>query len=227
MDLQLTGKVVVVTQASSIVGSAIVRAVADEGAFPVIVDHDVQAGNRLHAQLTGSELIILDPAIAESSFAAMDRIAHKYGRVDALVNLTSPSSAPANAGASLTESLERELKPFYNMTHFALPHLKRSQGNIVNVAASADTPVASLTARDAVMALTREWAAELAKFGIRVNAVIYKNTPDAPPSGSERTAPGQIAAVVAFLLSARATHITAQQVFVDPYAEAGLAGSRK
>src|SRR5258705_322496 len=63
------------------------------------------------------------------------------------------------------------------MTRFALPELKRSRGSIVNISSKvAETGQGATSAYAAANggrnALTREWAIELGKYGIRVNAVI-------------------------------------------------------
>ena len=85
--------------------------------------------------------------------------------------------------------------------------------------------------------MTREWAAELLPYRIRVNAVIpaevmtplYQQWLDTFPSPQEKlksivakipldkrmTAPDEIAAMVVFLISAKAGHITGQHLFVD------------
>src|SRR5581483_2167225 len=86
MDLQLQGKVVLVTGGAKGIGEAIVRAIASEGAVPVIVDRDVEAGNQLHGQLPGSQLIIADLSAAESCYAVVQRTIEKHKRLDALVN---------------------------------------------------------------------------------------------------------------------------------------------
>jgi L-fucose dehydrogenase len=87
------------------------------------------------------------------------------------------------------------------------------------------------------LSLTREWAASLARDGVRVNAVIpaevmtplyrsWLQTFDDPeakleslvrkiPLGARMTTPEEIANMVVFLLSARASHITGQWLFVD------------
>src|ERR1700745_149900 len=86
MDLQLKDKVVVVTGGAKGIGAAIVRTVAAEGAIPVIVDRDVEAGNSLHAQLGGSDLVIAELSSSESCYAVVEKVMRKFGRLDALVN---------------------------------------------------------------------------------------------------------------------------------------------
>lgn len=67
------------------------------------------------------------------------------------------------------ESLQRNLPHYYNMAHFALPHLKKSRGSIVNIASKTALTGQGGTsgyasAKGAILALTREWAAELKDY---------------------------------------------------------------
>jgi len=245
MDLELKDKVVVVTGGAKGIGAAIMRTVAAEGAIPVIVDRDVEAGNSLHAALGGSELIIAELSSAESCYAAIERVTHKFGRLDALVNnagLNDKVGLEHGSPKQYIESLERNLLHYYNMAHFALPHLKKAKGCIINIASKTALTGQGGTsgyasAKGAILALTREWAAELAEYGIRVNAIVpaevmtplYRQWLGTFPNPEEKlqsilakipldkrmTAPEEIAAMVVFLLSARAGHVTAQHIFVD------------
>jgi NAD(P)-dependent dehydrogenase (short-subunit alcohol dehydrogenase family) len=128
------------------------------------------------------------------------------------------------------------------MAHYCLPYLKKSQGPIVNI--SSKTAVTGqggtsgyASAKGAILALTREWAAELLPYGIRVNAIVpaevmtplyqqwlssfpnpeekLKNIASRIPLGARMTEPAEIAAVAVFLLSAKAGHVTGQHWFVD------------
>ena len=86
MDLELKNKVVLVTGGAKGIGAAIVKAAAAEGAIPVIVDRDIDAGNRLHQQITGSDLIIAELGEAEGCYSTIQKTIEKHGRLDALVN---------------------------------------------------------------------------------------------------------------------------------------------
>jgi NAD(P)-dependent dehydrogenase (short-subunit alcohol dehydrogenase family) len=128
------------------------------------------------------------------------------------------------------------------MAHHALPALKTARGSIVNI--SSKTAVTGqggtsgyVAAKAAILGLTREWAAELLPTGIRVNAVVpaevmtplyrqWVSTFPNPeeklsriiskiPLGKRMTKPEEIADMVLFLISERASHITGQHVFVD------------
>ena len=54
MDLDLTGKVVLVTGGAKGIGAAIVRAIAAEGGVPIVVDRDAAAAHELARELTAS-----------------------------------------------------------------------------------------------------------------------------------------------------------------------------
>ena len=245
MNLELKENVIVVTGGAKGIGEAIVRVASGEGAMPVIVDRDVQAGNSLHSQLPGSELIIAELSSSESCYAVVEHVTRKFGRLDALVNnagVNDKIGLEHGSPKQYVESLERNLLHYYNMAHFALPLLKKSRGCIVNIASKTALTGQGGTsgyasAKGAILALTREWAAELAPYGIRVNAIVpaevmtplyrqWLDTFSQPeeklkailskiPLQNRMTSPQEIAAMVVFLLSAQAAHITAQHLFVD------------
>lgn len=245
MDLQLTNKVVLVTGGAKGIGAAIVRAAAAEGAIPVIVDRDADAAEKLRAELPSSELIAIELSSDENCKNAVEQTISKLGRLDALVNnagINDKIGLEHGSPMEYVESLQRNLLHYYNMAHYALPYLKKSRGAIVNI--SSKTAITGqgdtsgyASAKGAILALTREWAAELLNYGIRVNAILpaevmtplYRQWLDSFPNPEEKlktilskipldqrmTTPDEIAAMVVFLISARASHMTGQHIFVD------------
>ena len=249
MDLQLNGKVILVTGGAKGIGAAIVRECAKEGAIPAIVDKDVEAGKAVQAELRQAgmacEFVAAELGAAKACALAVETVVNTRGRLDALVN-----NAGVNDGVGLergnpeefVKSLERNLVHYYAMAHYGLPALKKARGSIVNI--SSKTAVTGqggtsgyVAAKGAILGLTREWAAELLSFGIRVNAVIPAEvmTPlyqqwlakhanpqeklerivSKIPLGQRMTTAEEIAATVVFLLSDKSGHTTGQHLFVD------------
>jgi L-fucose dehydrogenase len=246
VDLQLKDKVIVVTGGAKGIGAAIVRTCAGEGAIPVVVDRDADAGRKLQGQVGGGcELVIVDLANPESSAQAIQQIAGKFGQIDALVNnagINDKVGLEHGSPKDYVASLGRNLLHYYDMTHYALPHLKRARGAIVNIASKTALTGQGGTSgyassKGAILALTREWAVELLEYGIRVNAVVpaevmtplYRQwldtfpDPDAKlktvlskiPLERRMTTPEEIAATVVFLISPRSGHTTGQHLIVD------------
>jgi L-fucose dehydrogenase len=249
MDLQLKGKVVLVTGGAKGIGAAIVRASAAEGAIPVFLDCDVEAAQKLSPELqslgVNADFIPGDITTPQTCAVTVERTLQKFGRLDALVN-----NVGANDNVSLEKgsvdkflaSLQLNLVHYYAMAHEALPALKKARGAIVNI--SSKTAVTGqggtsgyVAAKAAILGLTREWAAELLPHGIRVNAVVpaevdtplyqqwISGFPNAEeklarivskiPLGKRMTRPEEIADMVVFLISERASHITGQHIYVD------------
>jgi L-fucose dehydrogenase len=245
VDLHLDNKVVLVTGGAKGIGAAIVRAGAAEAAIPVIVDRDAEASKSLHAELPTSHVIIADLSSSAACQNAIDSTVEKFGRLDALVNnagINDKVGLEHGTPEQYIDSLSRNLLHYYNMAHFVLPYLKKTNGCIVNIGSKTAVTGQGGTSgyassKGAIMALTREWAAELLGYGIRVNAVIpaevmtplYRQWLDTFPDPQQKiqsvlskiplekrmTSPNEIATMVVFLLSARAAHITGQHVFVD------------
>jgi len=139
-------------------------------------------------------------------------------------------------------SLHKNMVHYYLMAQHALPALKESKGAILNITSKlADTGQGNTSGYAAANggrnALTREWAVELLKYGIRVNAVVvaecwtplYENwingLPDPAakraeieakiPLENRMTTAEEIANGVAFLLSERSSHTTGQLIYID------------
>ena len=246
MDLNLKDKVVIVTGGAKGIGEGIVEVLANEGAVPVIVGRN-EADNLVTLnKISGKGFqVVAELTDPQQSKNAVDAVLQKYGRIDGLVN-----NAGVNDGVNLENgsyeafmaSLHKNLVHYYLMAHYALPALKKSKGSIVNIGSkTAETGQGGTSAYAASNggrnALTREWAVELLKYDIRVNAVIVAEcyTPlyekwvqtlsnpqetlqritEKIPLGKRMTTSEEIANAVAFLLSDKSSHTTGQLIYVD------------
>lgn len=249
MDLQLKDKVVVITGGAKGIGGAITRACAEEGAIPAIVDRDQAALAEIEKLLTGKNQrclrISAELSKASDCRRAIEQTQKSLGHIDALVNNAGVNDKVGLEHGSPEEyvaSLERNLLHYYNMAHFALPFLKQAHGAVVNISSKTAITGQGCTSgyassKGAILGLTREWAAELLPYEIRVNAIVpaevmtplYRQWLDTFPNPEEKlktivakiplgkrmTLPEEIAAMTVFLLSPRAGHMTGQHIFVD------------
>ena len=249
MDLQLKGKVILITGGAKGIGAAITRACARDGAIPVVLDKDCDAGEQLRAELqklgASCGLICADLLPAKNCAAAIESTLRDFGRLDVLVNnagINDNAGLEHGSPEKFLRSLELNLHHYYNMAHYALPALKKSRGCILNIASKVAVTGQGGTsgyaaAKGAILSLTREWAAELLPYGIRVNALLpaevmtplykqwlgtfadpegkIKQVTGKIPLGKRMTEPDEIADTALFLMSARASHVTGQHVSVD------------
>jgi L-fucose dehydrogenase len=249
MDLQLKDKIIIVTGGAKGIGEGIVKALAVEGAIPVIVGRNEEDNLKLAKDIEAKDGKIwqVKAELMEPSecIKAVDAVVKKFDRIDGLVN-----NAGVNDGVGLEHgsyekfmlSLHKNLIHYYLMAQLALPHLKKSKGAIVNISSkTAETGQGNTSAYAASNggrnALTREWAVELLKYGIRVNAVVVaecftplyekwimtlpnpkeklKEIESKIPLGNRMTTAEEIANAVAFLLSPCSSHTTGQLIHVD------------
>lgn len=245
MNLNLSKKIILVTGGAKGIGEGITRVLAAEGAFPVIIGRNANDNQELIKAIgTGAEVTaaLQDP---DQCAAAVNAVVARFGRIDGVVN-----NAGINDGISLEhgsyegfiQSLHNNLVHYYLIVKEALPELIKSKGAIVNISSKvAETGQGGTSGYAAANggrnALTREWAVELLKYGIRVNAVIVaecytplydrwiKSLPNPEetlrkieeriPLEKRMTTANEIANTVAFLLSDRSSHTTGQLIHVD------------
>src|SRR5215510_14731660 len=167
MDLQLKDKVVLITGGAKGIGGAITRGCAREGAIPVFVDKDVEIGEQLKTELRNSGakcgLICGDVVAAENCSAAVDQTLSDFGRLDVLINnvgVNDNVGLEPGSPEKYVGSLRLNLLHYYNMAHYALPVLKKSQGCIVNIASKVAMTGQGGTsgytsAKGAILSLTR------------------------------------------------------------------------
>ena len=247
MDLHLKDKVFIVTGGGSGIGAAISLTLAQEGAIPVVFGKSAltpEFESQLKAHASGYFFQQLELSDDADCARAVQQVLARYGRLDGLVNNAGINdSVGLDAGrADFVASLERNLIHYYVMAHYCVPHLKASRGSIVNVSSKTALTGQGNTSgycasKGAQLSLTREWAAALLNYGVRVNALIPAEvmTPlyerwissfDNPaeklaaitakiPLGHRMTTADEMARMCVFLLSDASSHTTGQWVFVD------------
>ena len=185
MDLELQGKVAVVTGATANIGRAISLDLASEGTKLVLVGRDEEAGARLVADCrergAGDAVFVAADMLDPASPARVLENARALGPVDVLVNNVGGNvdqgffvdSDPAKWMADIDLNFGTVLR----MTHAVLPGMiARKSGAIVNVGSTAAIvgdymlPVYS-AAKGAVHSFTTVLAKEVGQHGIRVNAI--------------------------------------------------------
>jgi L-fucose dehydrogenase len=250
MDLGLKGKVVVITGAAGKEGSIghnILESLAEEGAIPAVIDrNDRGYGYVDKLKEHGIDAIfcktdVMDP---EQIKKAVDTIASKYGRIDVVINHVGVNDG-VGLDASYEEfmdSLKLNLVSYFITVKHALPWLKKSKGNILNIGSKVALTGQGRTSgyaasKGGVLGLTREWAVDLIKDRIRSNAIIIaeswtpsydtwiKTIPDGEeklksivkkiPLENRMTTTQEIADVCLFTISERSSHTTGQFITVD------------
>ena len=249
MNLNLTDKIIIVTGGAKGIGLGICKVLAAEGAIPVIVGR-ADADNQIAVKEIEGEggkalAVVAELTNPEACKNAVDQVIKMCGRIDGLIN-----NAGVNDGVGLESgdyekfvaSIHKNLIHYYLMAQHALPELKKTKGAIVNIGSkTADTGQGNTSAYAASNggrnALTREWAVELLKYGIRVNSVIvaecytplydtWIKTLENPeqklkeitaniPLENRMTTAEEIANMVVFLLSDKSSHTTGQLIYVD------------
>jgi L-fucose dehydrogenase len=219
MDLGLHDSIILITGGGAGIGQAITRACLEEGATVVVVsrtsDNVKTFLAEMHAAQRPCDFVETDLADFAQCRRAIDYVRDKYGRLHGLVNTAGPNDAIGLESGSpqrFLESLHQNLVHYYALAHYAMPMLKAARGSILNISSEIALTgqggtSAYAAAKGAQLALTREWAAELAPFGVRANAI---------PLGHRLTEAAEIAAVAVFLLSpTQSAHTTGQHIISD------------
>ncbi|MGA8531911.1 MAG: SDR family NAD(P)-dependent oxidoreductase [Acidobacteriaceae bacterium] len=182
----LRDRVVVVTGGASGIGEAVVEAFAANGSQVVLLDVQAEAAERLIVRLADGNahapvFVPCDLTDIASLQAAVQSILREFSTVDVLVN---------NAGNDTRHTIEEvtpefwdrtmaiNLKQQFFMAQAVIPGMKQAgRGSIINMSSiawmipSTNVPV-YVTAKAAIVGMTRTLAHELGRWNIRVNCVL-------------------------------------------------------
>ena len=248
MNLNLNNKVVIVTGGAKGIGEGIVRSFAAEEAIVIVVNRSTKEGLALVEELKSNRknalFIQADLTKEEDCRKCVEETVTLFGRIDILVNNAGVNDSVGldRTPSEFMESVQNNLFHYYAVTHFALHHLKQSGGVIINIGSKVSVTGQGNTSgyaasKGGINSLTREWAVDLAPYGIRVNAVLpaevmtplyerwlqtlgdpegtLKKIENLIPLGHRMTTKEEIADMVVFLSSDRSSHTTGQILFVD------------
>jgi meso-butanediol dehydrogenase / (S,S)-butanediol dehydrogenase / diacetyl reductase len=228
-----------VTGAARGIGLATTNRFLADGWTVAMIDRDAPALKDAASGLDGVLPVVADVSIPDQVAAMIAATMARFGQIDALVN----NAGVADFGPVEETGLDRwrrvmetNLDGVFVVTQAATPALKASRGAIVNIASISGLRASTLrvaygTSKAAVIQLTLQQAVELGEHGVRANCVapgpvrtklamavhspeIIAAYHDAIPLnryGSE----AEIAEVIHFLCSPRASYVTGQTIAVD------------
>ena len=232
-------KIALVTGAARGIGLATTRLFLQEGWQVAMIDRDVPALQDAAEGLTGARAFVCDVSQPDQVAAMVPAVLAAFGQIDAVVN----NAGVADFGPIETTDfarwrrvMETNLDGVFLVSQATIPALRDTRGAIVNIASISGLRASTLrvaygTSKAAVIQLTRQQAAELGEHGIRCNCVcpgpvrtklamavhtqdIIDAYHDAIPLnryGSEH----EIAEVIVFLCSDKASYVTGQIIAAD------------
>lgn len=235
----MSQKTALVTGAARGIGLATSKLMIERGWQVAMLDRDTEELEKVAADLTNAAPFFCDVSIQSDVEKTLPAILERFGRLDAVVNNAGVAQFGPIEGTDFETwrtVMDTNLDGVFLVSQAAVPALKETRGSIVNIASISGLRASTLrvaygTSKAAVIHLTKQQAAELGEFGVRVNCVcpgpvrtklamavhsqdIIDAYHDAIPLnryGSEQ----EIAEVIEFLCSERASYVTGQIIASD------------
>jgi NAD(P)-dependent dehydrogenase (short-subunit alcohol dehydrogenase family) len=178
-------KVVIVTGGSKGIGEGCVRVFVAAGARVVFCARHDTDGNRLAREVNvlgpGEALFLrCDVSRTDEIHSLIDQTITRFGQLDCLINNAGwhPPHKPIDdfSVQELRDLLDLNLVSIFAACKFALPHLRRTRGNIINLSSLVGTigqlhATTYVATKGAITAFTKALAIDEAQHGVRVNAV--------------------------------------------------------
>jgi len=242
MTPRFKDRIAIVTGAAAGIGKACMHRLAAEGATVLGVDRDVDKLARAVAEGEGAMVALpCDVADAEAVGQMVDEAVARFGAIHVLVNNAGIGNRQrVRLHEQTLEDWDRvmavNVRGLFLMQRAVIPHmLRQGGGSIVNMASIGSYRATALsspyiTSKGAALMMTRAAAVDYAKDNIRVNAVCPGTTNTDILAGSSQEVidmlvarapqgalvePEEVAALVAFLASDEAPHITGGSYLID------------
>ncbi len=180
----LNGKTAVITGAASGIGLASVETFVESGARVVAADLQVEKGEALETRFGAGTVrfVRCDVTVREDLDRALQTCVDAFGGLDILFNNAghggTPGGVEAFDSAGFDATVAVLLKAVFEGTHLALPHFRaRGGGSVINTSSisaieAGYAPITYSVCKKGVAHYSKLAAAELARYGIRVNAIL-------------------------------------------------------
>lgn len=236
-------KVVIITGAGSGIGASTAELFAKECATVAIVDRNEDKLNSIdqRCQEFGAPTLTIKADLSKDQEAdtIVKKIIEKFGQLDVLINnagiMREAGILAENFLETYDETMNINIRSPVRITRFAVPHLIKTKGNIINVSSvAAISPrrpnfISYRISKAGLTHFTRCLAVELAPHGVRVNTVSPGPTDTNLFEGMEVTADklkahtvlhrvletNEIANMIMYLASGKAKGITGSNFIVD------------
>ncbi|CDO03347.1 Cyclopentanol dehydrogenase [Oceanobacillus picturae] len=243
--MRLEDKIVIITGGAGGIATGMATAMAKEGAIIVLVDINDEAGKVVEAKVREispkSMFIKGDLFDVENLPTIIETVVAKYGKLDVLIN-----NAHASKQKPFEETTQEDFDfsfgtgfyPTFYLMKAAFPHLKETEGTVINFASGAGlsgqpTQTSYAAAKEAIRAISRVAANEWGKYNINVNLIspiaksqavekwaedfpeMYETSLSSIPLARWGEPEEDVGRVAVFLASEDARYITGQTIMVD------------
>lgn len=225
--MDFTGKVVLITGASSGIGAGAAKYLASLGATVSLSGRNADNLNAVATECKSPVAplqIVADVCVADDAVRIVNETVDKFGRIDVLINnvgIIEKGSIEATSVEQYDRVMAVNVRSVYQLTILAVPHLVASKGNIVNVSSVTGIRafpgvLAYNMSKSAIDQFTRCTALELAPKGIRVNSI----NPGVIVTDLHKRGGMDDEEYAAFLLHCRDTHALGRPGTVEETAKA-------